>query len=232
MKILTLEYTKLCEAFIYHVFYMYLNKPYDKYNQNYHAEIYDSIDLMFEENNNHIVVRFYSYMSKKSYIAIHQSNKTAIDIERTFQGLDEQTLNFMIIKSESKKGEYYDWIFYDYPITAGIYFKEDDIYSSISWEEFMSNGGGSISILFDSVKERDFPMNLHEYHKEKLDEEWKKQVYDELVLAYSNKTFDIYASCLREHITKNQFKYFNRVVLEELHINVLNSRKRNLFPNS
>lgn len=226
MKILTLDYKKLCEAFVYHVFYMYLNKPSDKYDVHYHAEIYANIDLMFEENNNHIVIQFRDYHGKNPYIAIHQSDKEPADIENVFNGLSELELDYLVRASNSKE---YCFHFNTYPITTGVYFMGNDVYSGMSWEEFLENGGNSISVLFDSVQDSNFPDNLNDYHKSKLNEEWKKIVYDELVCAYSSKNFDIYESCFRNYITKEQFRYFERIILECSHINVLNRRKRNLF---
>ena len=103
------------------------------------------------------------------------------------------------------------------------------MFSSYNYKEFMDQGGNHLKILFQSVMEKEFPNNLHEYYRKKLTEDWQKQIYNELLEAYNTKAFDIYTSNLRHHITRKQYKYFKYTVLDNLHIEVINEKKRNLF---
>ena len=93
----------------------------------------------------------------------------------------------------------------------------------------MEQGGNNISEILKCINEQNFPNNIHDYHKYLLKEEWKKQVYDEIVIATETKKFDIFESELRHHISKKTFKYIERLIFECLHIEVINGRKRNLF---
>ena len=229
--IMILELNKLCEAFIYHAIYINVHEPHDKYNDHCHGEIYGSaIDLFFKNNDNDVYVQLYGWKKDSSfqpYIAIHQSNKKAIEVDKVYSGMSK--LDLMHLVRRSSNSDYY-YIFNQHLITSGGYFKGNKLYSSLSYDEFMDNGGNNISALLSCVLEKDFPSNIHEYHKSLLNDEWKKQVYDEIVKAKDNKTFDLFESELRNHFTKKQYKYLKRIIFEGLGIEVLNERKRNLFP--
>lgn len=228
--IIELEFDKLCDVFIYHAIYINVRDPHDKYDEHNHGEVYGSaIDLFFRNNDNDVYVQLADWTKDTAfqpYIAIHQSDKKAIEVEKVYNGMDKVPLKHLIRRSSSSD---YVYIFNQHLITAGGYFKENKLYSSLSYEEFMDNGGNNISELLNCVNEKTFPNNIHEYHKSLLKEEWKKRVYDEFVIAAESKTFDIFESELRHHMTKNQFKYIERLIFRNLHIEVLNGRKRNLF---
>lgn len=73
----------------------------------------------------------------------------------------------------------------------------------------MDQGGNHLEVLFQSVKEKEFPNNLHEYYRKKLTEDWQKQVYDELLEAYNTK-----------HLILMQAIYV--IISQENNINTLN----------
>ncbi len=83
--------------------------------------------------------------------------------------------------------------------------------------------------MLEATQACNFPENLYAYHKQMLQENRKKVVYDEILESMETKEFDIYASCLHEHISKNEFKYLKRFFFDYLDIQVLNARKRDLF---
>lgn len=231
--ILEFDYDNLCHAFICHCLFLYLDDPNDKYSIEKHGVVYGSaIDLLVKDENIQYIVQFSDWIKGgmcKPYIAIHQSDKKAVCVETLYKGMDKQTLKFLIRRSSSQEYNYY---FNKYPITAGGYIKNGKLYSSQSLDEFMENGGHKISVLFDTVNDPSFPQNLYTYHREALKELWKQEVYDELVESLKTKTFDIYASVLHEHITRKQFKYLKAIIFENLHIEVINERKRGLFVNN
>ena len=228
--IMELEFDKLCDTFIYHAIYININEPHDKYDEHNHGEVYGSaIDLFFRNNDNDVYVQLSDWTKDTAfqpYIAIHQSDKKAIAVDKVYNGMDKIPLKHLIRRSSSSD---YVYIFNQHLITAGGYFRGNKLYSSLSYEEFMDNGGNNISELLMFVDEKNFPNNIHEYHKNLLKEDWKKQVYDEIVKAKETKTFDIFESELRHHIKKQQFKYLTRLIFECLDIEILNGRKRNLF---
>lgn len=231
--ILEFDYDCLCHAFICHCLFLYLDRPQDKHSFENHGEVYGSaIDLLVKDENIQYIVKFSDWIKGgmcKPYIAIHQSDKKAACVETLYKGMDKQTLKFLIRKSSSQE---YSFYFNKYPITAGGYIKEGKLYSSQSLYEFMENGGHMISVLFDTVNVSSFPQNLYTYHKEALKESWKQEVYEELVESLKTKKFDINASRLHEHITRKQFKYLKAIIFENLHIEVINERKRGLFVNN
>jgi hypothetical protein len=228
--IIELEFDKLRDAFIYHAVYININNPHDKYDKHNHGEVYGSaIDLFFRNNENDVYVQLADWAKDTAfqpYIAIHQSNKKAIEVDKVYNGMDKVPLKYLIRKSSSSD---YVYIFNQHLITSGGYFKGNKLYSSLSYEEFMDNGGNNISELLKCVNEKNYPHNIHEYHKSLLKEEWKKQVYDEIINSIETKTFDVFESELRHHVTKKQFKYLERLIFECLDIEILNGRKRNLF---
>lgn len=227
--IIELEFDKLCDAFIYHAIYININNPHDKYDEHNHGEVYGSaIDLFFRNNENDVYVQLANWEKDTAfqpYIAIHQSNKKTIKVDKAYNGMDKMDLKHLIRRSSSSD---YVYIFNQHLITSGGYFKGNKLYSSLSYEEFMDNGGNNISELLKYTNKKN-PNNIHEYHKRLLKEEWKKQVYDEIINSIETKTFDVFESELRHHVTKKQFKYLERLIFECLHIEVLNGRKRNLF---
>lgn len=228
--ILEFDYDNLCHAFICHCLFLYLDRPQDKYSLENHGEVYGSaIDLLVKDENIQYIIKFSDWIRDgrcKPYIAIHQSDKKAINVETLYKGMDKMTLKFLVKKTSSLE---YNFYFNKYPITAGGYIKDGKLYSSQSMDEFMENGGHKISILFDTVNDPSFPQNLYTYHKETLKESWKQEVYDEFVESLNSKTFDIHASSLSKHITRKQFKYLKVIMFENLHIKVVNERKRGLF---
>lgn len=228
--ILKFDYDNLCHAFICHCIFLYLDSPIDKFTFENRGVVYGSaIDLLVKTEDIQYIIKFSDWIKGgmcKPYIAIHQSNKEAVNVETVYKGMDKQTLKFLVKKSSSQE---YDFYFNKYPITAGGYIKDGKLYSSQSLDEFMENGGHVISALFNTVQESSFPQNLYAYHKEALKEEWKLKVYDELVESLKTKRFDIYESSLSKHITRKQFKYLKAILLDNLHIEVINGRKRGLF---
>lgn len=229
--ILDVDYLKLCDAFVYTVFFRYLEKPAEKKDKKHHVEIYSSIDMYFHNKGKQTIIQFKNWKAESGigyqpFIAIHQEDKQPVDIAKLYKGMEKKTLEFLEKKVTSKD---YNSCFYTYPITTGAYFKGNKMFSSYNYKEFMDQGGNHLEVLFQSVKEKEFPNNLHEYYRKKLTEDWQKQVYDELLEAYNTKAFDIDASNLRYHITRKQYKYFKCTVLDNLHIEVLNEHKRNLF---
>ena len=99
----------------------------------------------------------------------------------------------------------------------------------MSLDEFMNQGGNNIEEIFSSIMELNFPENLHQIYVNRLDEDWKKKVYFDLVESLQTKQFDIYKSELHNHISKKEFKYLKAMIFECLHIEVQNERKRGLF---
>lgn len=228
--IMELDFEKLCNAFIYRAIYMYLDKPHEKWDKDSYGDICGgSIDLYFMNDGNQIIIELSDWIKDTSfqpYIAIHQSNKEPIDVEKIYKGMEKRNLNILMKRTSSTD---YIYVFNQYLITSGGYFKGNKLYSSLSLEEFMENGGNNIAEIFKYISTKDFPYNLHQHYKNLLDEDWKKRVYDEIIKANETKKFDIYESELRYHISKKQFKFLKTIIFECLHIDVLNERKRNLF---
>lgn len=229
--ILEIDYRKLCDAFVYTVFFRYLERPTDKTDKQNHAEIYSAIDIYSKNDDEQTIIQFKNWQSEGNigfhpFIAIHQDGKQPIDIAKLYKGMEKRTLEFLEKDAASKD---HNSPLYLYPITAGAYFKGNKMYSASSYEEFMEQGGSHLEILFQSAREKEFPDNLHEYYKKRLQEDWQKQAYNELSQAYHTKALDIYTSCLRCHITRKEFKYLKFSILDNLHIKVLNANKKGLF---
>ena len=55
------------------------------------------------------------------------------------------------------------------------------MYTAQSYDEFMNNGGMQIAILFETARSDTFPESLHEYHRGLFQENWKREVYDEII---------------------------------------------------
>lgn len=229
--IIDIDFDKLTEAFIYHAIYLNLREFSTKFQMNSHADVYASIDLYFKDGDRQIIVNLRNCMDEASnqpYITIHQSGSKVIDVEKKYVGMDEESLRFLV-KFATQEDYKENYTYYNYPITAGGYFENGKLYSGQSYKDFMENGGKQIEMLFKAAQLEAFPEFLHEYHKQMLKEDWKKIVYDEILESMETGEYDIAASCLREHIKKDEFKYLKRFFFDYMDIEVLNSRKRNLF---
>lgn len=225
-----IDYEKFYTAMLFQCFYMFLNKPRDKTINDYHCEAYGYIDLKFKnENNEYVIVQYKVTDIKGCYqLLIHQKGKPAVDLNKALKGYDKFTIDWYINKAQLP--EYgHNTPFYNHLITAASYFYKDKLYSGMKYNDFMNNGGNNIAHILNCIVQNDFPLNLHDLFKNKLHEKWQKDSYDDLVESLKTKEFDIFKSSLHEHITKEQFKYFERYVLEGCHIKVINKRKKNLW---
>ncbi len=229
--IMDIDLDNLTDAFIYHAVYLNLSEFSTKFQMNSHADVYEDIDLYFKDGDKQIIVNLRYCMAETSnqpYLTIHQSGSKVIDVENNYAGMDEERLRFLV-KFATLEDYKECYTYYNYPITAGGYFENGKMYSGQSYKEFMANGGKQIEVLFKTAQSESFPEILHEYHKQMLKEDWKKQVYDEILESMETGEFDIAASCLHEHIKKDEFNYLKRFFFDYLDIKVLNARKRNLF---
>lgn len=230
--IMEIDLQKIRTAFVYHAVYLNLAKFSTKFQMDSHGDIYMHTDLYFKNEDVQVIANMMKSQMKdvpdQVYLTIHQSHSTAINIEEVYKGMDEHALHFL--KRFSTMEDYrYSYTFYDYPITAGAYFKDGKMYTAQSYDEFMNNGGMQIAILFETARSDTFPESLHEYHRGLFQENWKREVYNEIIQSMETKEFDIYKSCLHEHITKKEFKYLKSFFFDYLDIKVLNARKRDLF---
>ena len=141
--ILEIDYQKLCDAFVYTVFFKYLERPTDKTDKQNHAEIYSAIDIYFRNENMQTIIQFKNWQSEGNigfhpFIAIHQDGKQPIDIAKLYKGIEKRTLEFLEKEATSKD---HNSPLNLCPITAGAYFKGNKMYSASSYEEFMEQGG-------------------------------------------------------------------------------------------
>ena len=56
--ILEIDYRKLCDAFVYTVFFRYLERPTDKTDKQNHAEIYSAIDIYSKNDDEQTIIQF------------------------------------------------------------------------------------------------------------------------------------------------------------------------------
>lgn len=228
--IMAIERDKFEKAAIYQCFFMFLAKPADKADQNYSYEVYRYIDIKYmNEKSKYVIVR-YDRIGVDGYnkILIYQEDKPEADLSKALRGYNRHETDWYIHKAQLPEYRF-NTPFYGRPMTAAGYFGSDRLYSGMTLDEFMSNGGDNLEEIFKAVQEDAFPQNMHARLKGRLRESWQKESYDELVDSLETKEFDISESPLHEHITKKQFKHFETCVLKEIPIKTINAGKRSLW---